>query len=81
MSLDSSSLGKINRFPSPLESVEKCDACGYGTVSLMDVKGDFMVVRASAPTVPSFLAITKVSPGAIDRTRFVFLISNNKSNF
>ncbi|VUZ46285.1 unnamed protein product [Hymenolepis diminuta] len=73
VTLDSSSLGKITRFPSPLGSIEKCNAYGYGTVSLMDVKGDFMVVGASAPTVPSFLSITKVSPSAIDGTRWLNL--------
>nr|CDS32277.1 acylamino acid releasing enzyme [Hymenolepis microstoma] len=79
VSLDPSSLGKITRFPSPLRFIKEIEVHDYGDVSLMDIKGDFMVVRASVPSVPDFLAIAKVSPGAIDATCWLNLSVNGEN--
>ncbi|KAM7539822.1 hypothetical protein Aperf_G00000034934 [Anoplocephala perfoliata] len=71
VSLDPASPGRISRFPSPLECIEHCDAGSYGTVSLMDIEDDVVVVRASAPAVPYFLAFTKISLESLDKTSWL----------
>lgn len=71
VSLNPTSSGRISRFPSPLGCIENCDVCGYGTVSLMDIEDDVVVVCASAPAVPDFLAFTKISLESLDETRLV----------
>ncbi|BHF59724.1 hypothetical protein SprV_0100268500 [Sparganum proliferum] len=54
---------RIIRLPSPLSEVPT-DAghAGYGSVSLLDIHEDVVVVRASSPTAPHFLAISRLPP-------------------
>lgn len=67
VSLDSSPSERISRFPSPLADME--NGGGYGTVTLMDINDDVLVVDASSPTVPNFLAVAKVSSESVTKTR------------
>ncbi len=58
---------RITRFPSPLESIE--ESGGYGSVHLIEVRDDVMVVEASTPTVPAFLSVAKFDRGDIPQTK------------
>uniref|UniRef100_A0A0X3PQQ3 Acylamino-acid-releasing enzyme n=2 Tax=Schistocephalus solidus TaxID=70667 RepID=A0A0X3PQQ3_SCHSO len=53
---------RIIRLPSPLADVPT--NAGYGSVSLLDIHEDVVIVRASSPTVPQFLAVARL-PSAV----------------
>ncbi|EUB63849.1 Acylamino-acid-releasing enzyme [Echinococcus granulosus] len=69
--LDSGPSDRISRFSSPLANLEK--GGGYGTVTLMDVNDDVLVVDVSSPAVPNFLAFAKVSNGSVAKTNWLSL--------
>ncbi|VDK22865.1 unnamed protein product [Taenia asiatica] len=71
VSLDSSPLERISRFPSPLADVE--NGGGYGTVTLMDIINNVLVVDVSSPTVPNFLAVAKISGESVTKTSWLSL--------
>ncbi|KAL5962616.1 Acylamino-acid-releasing enzyme [Taenia solium] len=71
VSLDSSPLERIFRFPSPLADVE--NGGGYGTVTLMDIINNVLAVDVSSPTVPNFLAVAKISSESVTKTSWLSL--------
>ena len=67
MRLNSDPSSRISRFPSPLAGLQ--DTSGYGSVTLMDIIDDVLVAAVSSPNVPCFLAVTRVTYGAIAETK------------
>ncbi|VDM32626.1 unnamed protein product [Hydatigera taeniaeformis] len=76
VALDQSLSYRIVRFPSPLADVG--NGGGYGTVTLMDITDDVLIVSASSPNVPKFLAVAKVSSQSV--TKICWLSLNLTGN-
>lgn len=56
--------------PSPLKGIDEgAPAAGGGSVSLIDILNDVVLVQASSPSVPPFLAVATLPPPSRENKR------------